>query len=330
MNLFTYRKKTNNQLPPLLAQPKAYTIRKSSRSHYSSVRSCNPDSRIKPNTPDKSVSRSKQDTPIFPYSLKDFDFGKCIGRGKGGRVITASLNYRDYALKIIPKELSKYALIESQILEKLSNPFIVKYFGRLEDEENIYIVLELINGCDLFHTMRKKRLKIPEVINISAQVLITIETLHNKGIVYRDLKPENIMISDNGNAKLIDFGLAKEINNDRAHTICGSPEYMAPEVIRKNAYTYAVDFWALGILLYEMLCGHPPFQGESYPEICQNILRGSFEFTRSVDPVSKDLIRRLLHTEPAYRLGNLQGKAMDVKKHKFFREISWDIFDSYS
>ena len=176
--------------------------------------------------------------------------------------------------------------------------------------------------------MRKKRIKFQETVFIAAQVVIALETLHSNGIVYRDLKPENIMIDEDYNIKIIDFGLSKVINEERTNTVCGSPEYMAPEIIRKAPYAYAVDFWSLGILIFELLCGydlnrHPPLEGESFGEICQNILSGHFEFTRSLDPLSKDLIRRLLHTEPSYRLGNLHNKATDIKNHKFFRGIDW-------
>ena len=207
----------------------------------------------------------------------------------------------------------------------MNSNFIVKFFGKLEDEENIYLILELINGLDLFHTMRQKRLKLSEITNLTRKIVLCLEYIHSQGIVYRDLKPENIMIDEDGNPKIIDFGLSKCINDERTATVCGSPEYMAPEVIRKRPYNYSVDFWALGILIYELFCGynlnrHPPFQGESYMEICQNISRGALEFTRSVDPISKDLIRRLLNTEPAYRLGCLKNKILDIKNHKFFRD----------
>jgi serine/threonine protein kinase len=254
MKIMTFRKRASAHLPPLIKQPKIYTIRKNNRCHYSSEISYNPDTQTKPFNSERNLLELKQDTPLA-YSLNEFEISKCVSKGKGGCVLMATLNYRNYALKVIHKKLSKYALAEAKILDKLSSQLIVKYFGRFEDEENIYLVLEFINGCDFFHYMSRKRLKLPEIVNLASQVLSAIELIHSKGIVYRDLKPENIMLPESGCIKLIDFGLSKEIGNERTSTVCGSPEYMAPEVIRKNSYSYAVDFWSFGILLYEMLCG---------------------------------------------------------------------------
>lgn len=322
------------QLPPLTSKSKIYSVRKSSRYQESTYRSSTIDRRGKRSvilrkTPSKLKLESIRNTYELNFTLNDVEMGKCIGRGKGGRVILGIVNGKEYAIKIISKELLKYANIETNIFEIADNAYIVKYFGRLEDEINVYLFIEYIRGCDLFHYMIKQRLRLPKIVHFMAQVLEGLGALHEKGIVYRDLKPENLMVDEEEKVKIIDFGLSKIIDKDRTSTVCGSPEYMAPEIIRKNAYSYSVDYWSLGILLYEMLCGyilnrHPPFQGENYQEICQAILRGSIEFTRSIDPVSKDLVRKLLHTEPAFRLGNLHNKILDVKAHKFFKDINWE------
>jgi serine/threonine protein kinase len=337
MNLLSYKRKiSTHALPPLTSKQRVYSMRKPLQDRFHSARGSNPEIRsVKSHSPHKVSARSKQTTPYSNFVLSDFQQGKCLGRGKGGRVILCTTQFSEYAVKVVSKELEKYAVIESDILQSVSSPFIVKFYGKIEDAENVYIVLEYIQGLDLFHYMRKKRIRQPEIGNIASQVLMGLEALHRQGIVYRDLKPENVMIDVNGKAKLIDFGLSKAIYGERTKTVCGSPEYMAPEVIRKNTYDYAVDFWALGILLFELFCGyflcrHPPFEGESFPEICNRILGGSVEFTRSVDPVAKDLIRRLLHTEPAFRLGSQGNKIIDIKQHKFFREINWEQLENPS
>jgi len=334
--------KTRGQLPPLSSKPKPYSFRKSTRNQNTTYRSSTIETRgprplILRKTPSKLNLNSNpfhfNSNPSqfkLNFNLNDLEMGKCIGRGKQGRVILGSIHSQTYAIKVISKDLLKYANIETNILQTVSNPFIIKYFGRLEDEVNVYLFIEHVQGNDLFHYMRKQRIRLPKAVSFLAQVLEALGALHSKGVVYRDLKPENVMIDEQETVKIIDFGLSKVIDRDRATTVCGSPEYMAPEVIRKNAYGYSVDYWALGVLLYEMLCGydlnrHPPFQGENYHEVCQAILRGHVEFTRSIDPVSKDLIRRLLHTEPAFRLGNLQNKILDVKAHKFFNDVDWDV-----
>jgi serine/threonine protein kinase len=189
------------------------------------------------------------------FTLTELDLGKCIGRGKGGRVVIGCYSGLEYAIKIVSKDLVKYANIETEILERLDSHLIVKYFGKLEDEKNIYIVLDYIKGSDLFHFMRKQRLRQPVISNLAKQVLDGLTVLHMAGIVYRDLKPENLMIDEQKNVKFIDFGLSKVLGKDRTSTICGSPEYMAPELLRKNLYSYSVDVWALGVLLFEMYCG---------------------------------------------------------------------------
>jgi protein kinase A len=260
MSLCDFYSRPRGQLPPISSHPKTYSIRKSARTYYSSSRGSAFDSRSARSVPVKKTPSRKRLIATksrfdLPFTLPDLELGKCIGRGKGGRVLIGSFASREYAIKVISKDLLKYANIETEILERLDSHLIVKYFGRLEDESNFYIVLEYITGSDLFHMMRRQRLRQPTITNLAVQVLEGLSLLHSSGIVYRDLKPENLMVDDQLHVKFIDFGLSKVMVKDRTSTICGSPEYMAPEILRKMPYSFSVDIWAFGVLLFEMFCG---------------------------------------------------------------------------
>lgn len=189
------------------------------------------------------------------WTLDKIEFGKVLGRGKLGRVLQAKLDFLEVAVKIMPQELKKYASVETEILSMFSHPLIISSYGDLEDKDSVYILLEYISTGDLFHIMRKRRLRQNEIMFYAAELLVILDMLHCKNVVYRDLKPENVMVCETGHLKLIDFGLSKIMQEDRTYTICGSPEYMAPEVLTKQGYSYSVDYWALGVLIYELYCG---------------------------------------------------------------------------
>ena len=150
-----------------------------------------------------------------------------------------------------------------------------------------------------------------------------MEYLHSRNIIYRNLKPENILINKNGYIKLTDFELVKNLD-DRTYTLCGTPGYMAPEIILNKGYGLGVDWWALGILLYEMICGVDPFADESPMKIYENILEGKIKFTSDFDDTSKSLIKHLLDKNIRRRYGNLKNGVEDIKNHEFFKTMNWD------
>ncbi|ESL10075.1 protein kinase A catalytic subunit [Trypanosoma rangeli SC58] len=235
------------------------------------------------------------------------------------------------ALKILKKQevlrmkQVEHILAESSILQELNHPFIVNMLKGFMDNDRLYLLLEFVAGGELFTHLRKAG-KFPNDVAkfYSAEVILAFEYLHSSGIVYRDLKPENLLLDEQGNIKITDFGFAKRVS-ERTFTLCGTPEYLAPEVIQSRGHGKAVDWWALGILLYEMLVGYPPFFDESPFKIYEKILEGRVQFPRWVELRAKDLIKSLLVLDPTKRLGSLSRGTQDVKRHKFYSGVDWEV-----
>ena len=158
-----------------------------------------------------------------------------------------------------------------------------------------------------------------------AQILSGIEYIHKLGVVHRDLKPENVLIAPNGYIKLADFGFIKKVNpSERTYTFCGTPEYIAPEIVQNKGYSQPVDWYALGIMIYELLYGRPPFMANDPYEIFQMILKEKLKFPRDFDKNAKSLIKKLCDHDLSKRLGNLKDGVKDIKEHKFFKGLDWD------
>ena len=185
------------------------------------------------------------------------------------------------------------------------------------------MLMEYVSGGELFGYLRNvQRIPTKHARMYLAELVLALEYLHENNIVYRDLKPENILIDANGYLKMTDFGFAKKLKPDeKTFTLCGTPEYLAPEIIQGQGHSYTVDWWALGILLFEMLAGSAPFVDSSAFGIYQRILQGRIEYPRDMDHRAKDLIRKLLTFDCTKRLGS---RPEDVRGHKFFRNLNWD------
>ncbi|VDM93745.1 unnamed protein product, partial [Onchocerca ochengi] len=206
-----------------------------------------------------------------------------IGTGSFGRVYLArdTINKKNYyALKkmsinkvILTRQIN-HVFSEKKILASLKHPFIVKMYNSKCDGQNLYILFEYIPGGELFSYLRNvQRFSALTARFYTCEVILALEYLHSKNIAYRDLKPENLMLTKIGHLKLTDFGFAKIIT-DQTNTLCGTPEYLAPEVIIGNGYNKSVDWWSLGILIYEMVVGLPPFQGDTITDIYAEMLTG--------------------------------------------------------
>ena len=227
--------------------------------------------------------------------------------------------------EIIRMKQVDHILTEAAILSDVSFPFIVKLYRRYMDDSKLYFLLEFVPGGELF-THHRKAGKFPNDVSkfYSAEVLLTFEYLHSKDIIYRDLKPENILLDVQGHIKVVDFGFAKKVP-EKTHTLCGTPEYLAPEIINSIGHGKAVDWWSLGILIYEMLVGNPPFYDESPFRIYEKILEGKFKFPKWIDSRAKDLIKRLLDGEPQNRLGAGSRGIHEIRTHAYFSGIDWDV-----
>ncbi|KAG0247905.1 hypothetical protein BG011_000759 [Mortierella polycephala] len=260
--------------------------------------------------------------PLHPYHK---------GTGTFGRVYLAKFrqNQTFYAMKVLKKsEVVRLKQVEhinseKQILSQVHFPFIVNLFTTFQDDCNLYMLLEYVIGGELFSHLRKAGRFTNDMTRFyAAEIVLAIEYLHSRDIIYRDLKPENLLLDNAGHIKITDFGFSKRVE-DRTWTLCGTPEYLAPEIIQSKGHGKPVDWWALGILIFEMLAGYPPFFDDNPFGIYEKILAGRIYFPAHIDSAAKDLIKKLLTADRTKRLGNLKGGSDDIKSHKWFKGVDW-------
>lgn len=267
------------------------------------------------------------------FRLEDFIFGKTVGTGTFGRVRLVRLRAHEkyFAMKIMRKDdiirlhQVDHIFSEKFLLSRLSCPFIIRMYGTFQDQNHLYMLLEYAIGGELFTYLRRAgRFTAPTTRFYAAQIVLALQYMHALGIVYRDLKPENLLLDSRGNIKIADFGFAKIIPDNRTWTLCGTPEYLAPEIILSRGHGRPVDWWALGVLIYEMAAGYPPYYDETPYQIYEKILAGQLEFPEHFDEALRDLLRGLLNPDPVRRLGCGVGGAGDVQAHAWFRGVDWD------
>jgi serine/threonine protein kinase len=267
-----------------------------------------------------------------PLDIEQFQLHKTLGTGAFGRVrfVTHRDKNQHYALKTLKKaavikcKQVDHILSEKAILGKLSHPFTVKMYASFQDQRYVHMLLEYIIGGEFFSHLRKSgRFANDQSCFYAAQIAAVFEYLHDQNIIYRDLKPENILIGADGYLKLTDFGFAKVVEL-RTYTLCGTPEYIAPEVLLNKGHGKPVDWWTLGILIFEMIVGYPPFVDEDPMGIYQKILAGRIVYPKHFELNCKSLVKKLLTADLGKRYGNLVGGADDIKQHKWFQPISWE------
>ncbi|KAF9286564.1 hypothetical protein BGZ68_002807 [Mortierella alpina] len=274
----------------------------------------------------------KRDNANVPLTIDAFDLLKVIGKGSFGKVMQVRKRdtSRIYAMKILRKAhiISRsevnHTLAERTVLAQINNPFIVPLKFSFQSPEKLYLVLAFVNGGELFHHLQREgRFSEERSRFYAAELLCALECLHGFNVVYRDLKPENILLDYTGHIALCDFGLCKlgMTETETTNTFCGTPEYLAPELLLGQGYTKTVDWWTLGVLLYEMLTGLPPFYDENIHEMYRKILQDELRFPDEVSSEARSLLSALLTRDPNQRLGNNGSSA--IKQHPFFKPISF-------
>jgi len=239
-----------------------------------------------------------------------------------------------YAMKSLKKDVLidsdqiENTILEKKILQGLSHEFLVSLIFCFQNKERIFFVLPFMRGGELFQHLRKARIfDETKTIFYAAQIALALDYLHKNGICYRDLKPENILMDETGYLKLADFGMAKTLKPDeKAMSFCGTPEYLAPEIITGEGHNHNADWWSFGILIYEMLCGIPPFYNENLDRMYELIQMSELRFPKKikVSNEAQDIISKFLVRNQNNRLGSKKGLE-EFKSHPFFAKIDFDL-----
>ena len=270
-------------------------------------------------------------------TFSDYEPLKLLGRGSFGEVLLVRLkaSKKLYAMKILNKNLLKikgqqaHTMTERNLMVKINSPFIVNIKSAFQDDTKLYIVSEFMQGGDMFYHMHDGQIIIfnnEKTKFYIMELVLSLEALHNHKMVYRDLKPENILLDSKGHVKLTDFGLSKILDegNDKAFTICGTPQYLAPEILLRKGYDKAVDWWSLGCVMYEMLAGKLPYAIKRGAKMSIKIYDQEVQYPNSMNKDAKDFIQKLLTINPSERLGSGPNGIEDIKNHPFFKGINWN------
>lgn len=262
-------------------------------------------------------------------SMECFDIISVLGRGYFGKVMLVAQKdtHELFAIKTVHKmrllqyQKTQTILAERNIMRRCEHPFIVELKFAFQTATKFYLGLEYIAGGELFGLIRKQSVfPLSQVRLYIAEIGLALDHLHANGIVYRDLKPENILIGTDGHIKLTDFGLAKDISKlGTTHTFCGTADFMAPEMVEKKSYSYSVDWWGLGILAYELLCGRNPFHNENRSRMFARICLDEPVFPPNLDPNAVDFVKKLLTKNP-----NTRGTFQTLKNHPFWDGLNFD------
>ncbi|GAB0095615.1 Non-specific serine/threonine protein kinase [Sergentomyia squamirostris] len=267
-------------------------------------------------------------------TLENFEFLKVLGKGTFGKVIlcrekaTAKL----YAIKILKKEVIiqkdevAHTLTENRVLRTTNHPFLISLKYSFQTADRLCFVMQYVNGGELFfHLSRERVFSEDRTRFYGAEIISALGYLHSQGIIYRDLKLENLLLDKDGHIKIADFGLCKEdITYGRTtKTFCGTPEYLAPEVLEDNDYGRAVDWWGTGVVMYEMICGRLPFYNRDHDVLFALILMEEVRFPRSISQEARNLLTKLLAKIPSERLGGGPDDVKEIQSHPFFASINW-------
>jgi len=267
-------------------------------------------------------------------TFENFEFLKVLGKGTFGKVILCREKSSShlYAIKILKKDVIikkdevEHTKTENRVLQKTRHPFLIGLKYSFTTSDRLCFVMEYVNGGELFfHLSRERQFSEDRTMFYGAEIISAIAYLHSRGIIYRDLKLENLLLDEDGHIKIADFGLCKEDIQwgKTTKTFCGTPEYLAPEVLEDNDYGRAVDWWGVGVVMYEMMVGRLPFYNRDHDILFELILMEEVRFPKNLTSEAKELLGGLLIKDPAKRLGGGPEDAQAVKEHAFFASINW-------
>ncbi|WVZ07566.1 hypothetical protein V8G54_020912 [Vigna mungo] len=270
---------------------------------------------------------------IQRVSIEDFEILKVVGQGAFAKVyqVRKKGTLEIYAMKVMRKDKimeknhTEYMKAERDIWTKIEHPFVVQLRYSFQTKYRLYLVLDFVNGGHLFFQLYHQGLFREDLARIyAAEIVSAVSHLHSNGIMHRDLKPENILLDADGHVMLTDFGLAKQFEEStRSNSMCGTLEYMAPEIILGKGHDKAADWWSVGVLLFEMLTGKPPFCGGSRDKIQQKIVKDKIKLPAFLSSEAHSLLKALLQKEATKRLGCGARGVEEIKGHKWFKQINW-------
>lgn len=275
---------------------------------------------------------------MHKVSVDDFDLLKVLGKGSFGKVMMVRKKdtQKIYALKtlrkaaLVKRNQLMHTKTERSILQSIKHPFLTSLTYAFQTPDKLYLVMDYCGGGELFFWLKKdRRFSQNKARLFAAEIILALQELHSHDIIYRDLKPENILLDLEGHIKLTDFGLSKEAVSGAGSvggtkTFCGTPEYLAPEILENKGHGKAVDWWSLGTLIYEMLTGLPPFYDQNMQRMYDKILNAPLRFPSFMSAEAKDLLTGLLTRKVSDRLGSGPTDAEEIKAHPFFRGIDWE------
>ncbi|CAM9889953.1 unnamed protein product [Lampetra planeri] len=274
-------------------------------------------------------------------SIADFSFMKVLGKGSFGKVMLAELRGSEevFAVKVLKKDSIvqdddvECTMTEKRVLALAKNhPYLTQLFCCFQTRDRLFFVMEYVNGGDLmFQIQRSRKFDEPRSRFYAAEVTSALMFLHRHGVIYRDLKLDNILLDAEGHCKLADFGMCKEGIADGATTatFCGTPDYIAPEILQELDYGPSVDWWALGVLMYEMMAGQPPFEADNEDDLFESILHDDVLYPIWLSKEAVSILKAFMTKNPSRRLGCVASRGYEeaIKQHPFFRDMDWDLLE---